>query len=99
MNNLHYPSNKNFGITFFFVFLTLSIFFLFKSTLFFAIFFTLSLIFLILGLKNSLFLSSLNKLWFKFGLFLGKIVSPVVIGVIFFFSHYSYRLFNEKSFL
>jgi hypothetical protein len=29
-------------------------------------------------------LTPLNKLWFKFGIFLGKIVSPVVMGVIFF---------------
>jgi hypothetical protein len=26
----------------------------------------------------------LNKLWHKFGIFLGSIVSPVVMGVIFF---------------
>ena len=34
---------------------------------------------------NSKILTPLNKLWFKFGLFLGKIVSPIVMGVIFFF--------------
>ena len=25
-----------------------------------------------------------NKLWFKFGLLLGKIISPIVLGLIFF---------------
>ena len=30
-------------------------------------------------------MSPLNKLWFKFGLFLGKIISPVIMGIIFFF--------------
>ncbi len=84
MNNLKVPSNKNFGITFFFVFLILSIIFFFKSSLFVIIFFSISLLFLILGLKNSLILSPLNKLWFKFGLLLGKIVSPIIIGIIFF---------------
>ena len=44
----------------------------------------ISLIFLILGLINSKFLTPLNKLWFKFGLFLGKIVSPLIMGIIFF---------------
>jgi len=29
-------------------------------------------------------LSPLNLLWFKFGILLGKIVSPVVMGIIFF---------------
>ena len=43
-----------------------------------------SLIFLILGLTNSIILTPLNRLWFKFGIFLGKIVSPPVMGLIFF---------------
>ena len=34
---------------------------------------------------NSRLLTPLNILWFKFGIFLGKIVSPIVMGVIFFF--------------
>ena len=33
---------------------------------------------------NSKILSPLNLLWFKFGLLLGKIVSPIVMGIIFF---------------
>jgi len=37
-----------------------------------------------LGLLNSKILSPLNKLWFKFGILLGKIVSPLVMGIIFF---------------
>ena len=44
----------------------------------------LSLIFLILGLINSKLLTPLNILWFKFGILLGKIVSPLVMGIIFF---------------
>ena len=40
--------------------------------------------FLILGIINSKILSPLNKLWFKFGIFLGRIVSPLVMGIIFF---------------
>ena len=37
-----------------------------------------------LGLLNSKILSPLNKLWFKFGFFLGKIISPLIMGIIFF---------------
>ena len=33
---------------------------------------------------NSKFLSPLNKLWSKFGILLGMIVSPVVMGIVFF---------------
>ena len=40
--------------------------------------------FLILGLINSKILTPLNKLWFKFGILLGKIVSPLIMGIIFF---------------
>ena len=44
----------------------------------------ISLIFLILGLLNSKILTPINKLWVKFGELLGKIISPIVMGVIFF---------------
>ena len=44
----------------------------------------LSLIFLILGVLNSVILSPLNKLWFKFGLILGRAISPIIMGIIFF---------------
>ena len=37
-----------------------------------------------LGLLNSSILSPLNKIWFKFGILLGSIVSPVVMSIIFF---------------
>ena len=44
----------------------------------------ISLIFLILGLINSKFLSPLNKAWFKFGLILGSVIAPIVMGIVFF---------------
>ena len=44
----------------------------------------ISSIFLILGLVNSKLLSPLNNLWFRFGIFLGKIISPIIMGIIFF---------------
>jgi len=40
---------------------------------------------LFLGILNSKILTPLNKIWFKFGLFLGRIVSPIVLSIIFFF--------------
>ena len=44
----------------------------------------MNILFLILGLLNSKILTPLNKVWFKFGILLGKIVSPIVMGIIFF---------------
>ena len=37
-----------------------------------------------MGLINSKVLTPLNKLWFKFGLLLGKVISAIIMGIIFF---------------
>ena len=84
MDNIKIPTNKNFGITFFFVFLILSLIFFFKNILISFFFLLISFIFLILGIKNSKILNPFNILWFKFGLILGKVVSPIIIGIIYF---------------
>ena len=44
----------------------------------------ISLVFLILGILNSNLLKPFNIIWFKFGIFLGSIVSPLVMGLVFF---------------
>tara|TARA_B100000989_G_scaffold293747_1_gene271610 strand:+ start:551 stop:940 length:390 start_codon:yes stop_codon:yes gene_type:complete len=78
-------SNKSFGIVFFLVFLLIAIYPLINYEGLRIWSFIISIIFLFLGLINSKFLTPFNKLWFKFGLLLGRIVSPVIIGIIFFF--------------
>ena len=77
-------SNKSFGIVFsiFFLFISIYLFLNEYPTYYWSLF--VSFIFLLLGLMNSKILSPLNLLWFKFGLLLGKIVSPFVMGIIFF---------------
>ena len=77
-------SNKSFGVVFFLVFLLISIYPLINDGNIRIWSFVISIIFLILGISNSKILSPLNKIWFKFGLLLGKIISPVVMGIIFF---------------
>ena len=79
------PSNSSFGLVFFVVFLIVTLYPLINSSEIRIWSLIISLIFLILGLINSQILTSLNKLWFKFGIFLGKIISPLVMGIIFFF--------------
>ena len=84
MDNVKISSNRSFGIVFFVVFLLIALYPLTNNEeirIWSAI---ISLIFLVLGLLNSKILSPLNKLWFKFGILLGKIVSPLVMGIIFF---------------
>ena len=85
MDKIKIGSNRSFGIVFFIVFLIIAIYpFLNQGELrLWSL--IISITFLILGLLNSKLLSPLNKIWFKFGIFLGKIVSPLVMGLIFFF--------------
>ena len=85
MDDIKIGSNKSFGIVFFLVFFLISVYPLTNNQAIHYWSLIISLIFLILGLLNSVLLSPLNKLWFKFGLFLGKIISPLVMGLIFFF--------------
>ncbi len=77
-------SNRSFGIVFFIVFLLISIYPLINQSEIRLWSLIISLIFLVLGIANSKFLTPLNKLWFRFGLFLGKIISPIIMGIIFF---------------
>ena len=84
MNDVKIGSNRSFGIVFFVVFLLIGLYPLINADSVRIWSVIISLIFLILGLMNSKILNPLNKLWFKFGILLGKIVSPLVMGIIFF---------------
>ena len=85
MSNLpKLPSNKNFGIVFFIVFLIISFYPLIFNGEITKWSLSISIIFLILGLLNSKILSPFNRLWFKFGIFLGRIISPIIMALIFF---------------
>jgi len=84
MSDIKIGSNRSFGIVFFIVFLIISIYPIFNEGSIRPWSLLIAVIFLILGLLNSKFLTPLNKAWFKFGLILGKFISPIVMGVIFF---------------
>jgi hypothetical protein len=77
-------SNRNFGFTFFIVFLIVGLWPLTYENPIRIWSVIISLIFLILGLMKSKLLTPLNILWFKFGMILGAIVAPVVMGIVFF---------------
>ena len=78
------PTNRNFGIVFFFIFLIISVYPLLNENeiRYWSLF--ISLIFLLLGLINSRLLTPLNKAWVKFGLMMGIIVNPIIMSIIFF---------------
>jgi len=84
MHDIKIGSNRSFGIIFFIVFLLIAIYPLINSQGLRVWSLIIAIIFLFLGLINSKVLTPLNKLWFKFGILLGRIVSPVIMGVIFF---------------
>ena len=78
-------SNRSFGIVFFIFFLIIALWPLLNNHEIRLWSLIISLIFLILGILNSKLLSPLNKLWMRFGLLLGRIVSPIIMGIIYFF--------------
>ena len=77
-------SNKSFGIVFFIVFFVIGLYPLLDDNNIRIWSLVISFIFLFLGIINSKLLSPLNRIWFKFGILLGKIFSPFIMGVIFF---------------
>ena len=77
-------SNRNFGLVFFIVFLILGFWPIINGGEIRIWLVVISLIFLVLGMMKSKLLTPLNKLWFKFGMILGAIVAPVVMGAVFF---------------
>ena len=84
MDDIKIGSNRSFGIVFFVVFLIIATYPLINGDELRLWSLIISIIFLFLGLINSKILNPFNKLWFKFGIFLGKIISPLVMGIIFF---------------
>jgi hypothetical protein len=84
MDDIKIGSNRSFGIVFFVVFLIIATYPTINDDELRLWSLIISIIFLFLGLVNSKILNPLNKLWFKFGIFLGKIISPLVMAIIFF---------------
>tara|TARA_S200000501_G_C20240604_1_gene489856 strand:+ start:116 stop:499 length:384 start_codon:yes stop_codon:yes gene_type:complete len=84
MDEIKISSNRSFGIVFFIVFFLIATYPLINDGNVRIWSLIISIVFLILGLLNSKILFPLNKIWFKFGILLGTIISPLVMGLIFF---------------
>lgn len=83
--NIKLPTNRNFGIVFFLIFLIIALWPLFNGETIRYWSLIVSFIFFVLGLINSKLLTPLNKIWFKFGILIGNIIAPIIMGIIFFF--------------
>ena len=96
------PSNRSFGIVFFVVFVIVSFYPLLNNHNIRVWSLLVSFIFLFLGMINSILLIPLNSLWFKLGLFLGKYISPIVMGMVYFaivFPTFLLLKFFKKNYL
>ncbi|MDA9674548.1 SxtJ family membrane protein [Alphaproteobacteria bacterium] len=84
-SNIKLPSNRKFGLFFTFVFAVVASYFYYSANVGWAhVFIGAASIFLLVTLIKSDALLPLNKLWMRFGLLLGMIVSPIILGIIFF---------------
>ena len=84
-SEIELPSNRKFGFFFTFVFVVAAAYFYYSDNVTWAnVFSAVALVFMLVTLTKSDALLPLNKLWMRFGLLLGMIVSPIVLGVIFF---------------
>ena len=85
MDDIKISSNRSFGIVFFFIFLLISVYPLLYNENIRIWSLIISIIFLFLGIINSRILTPFNHIWFKFGLVLGRFISPLIMGLVFFF--------------
>ena len=84
-SEIELPSNRKIGFFFTFVFVVAAAYFYYSTNVTWAyVFIGAALAFLLVTLIKSDAILPLNKLWMRFGLLLGMIVSPIILGVIFF---------------
>lgn len=76
--------NRRFGLLFSIIFLFLAYYFNNKNEYLFILFTTILILFLTLSIFKPSLLNAPSNYWLKFGLILGKIISPIILGIIFF---------------
>ncbi len=85
LHEVKLPSNRKFGIFFTVIFCAISTYLYLKDIkLLLYLLFPLTIILFFITIIKAELLMPFNKLWLKFGLMLSKIVSPIVLGMIFF---------------
>ena len=84
-SDIEIPSNSKFGFFITLVFSAIAAYFFIAKTITWVyVFIVVALLFLVITLVNDKLLLPLNKLWMRFGLLVGMIISPILLGIIFF---------------
>jgi hypothetical protein len=84
-SKIELPSNKKFGYFFAAIFIIIAAYFYInKSINLTYIFVSIAIFFFLAAILKDEILLPLNKLWMRFGFLLGIIISPIVLGLIFF---------------
>ena len=79
------PSNRRFGVFFTAIFAGVGVWLLSRGSSYSAcLCLGLSVVFLVVAMLKESWLLELNRLWMRFGLLVGMMVSPVVLGAFFF---------------
>jgi len=85
LSNIELPPNRKFGLFFTAIFIVIGAYlFSVGLTGYSYLLFSVAVLFLLITLVNADLLLPLNKVWMMLGLLLGMIVSPIVLGIIFF---------------
>ena len=83
-DKINTSSNRSFGLVFFIFFFIIGVYPLINDQEVRVWSLIISVFFLLLGSINSRILTPINNLWFKFGVILGKFISPIIMIIIFF---------------
>ncbi len=77
--------NKHFGLLISFFLFILALYLIFKNQIIASFFLViLGSAFLVISIVAPKFLSGITKLWLQFGDVLGRIISPITLGLIFY---------------
>ena len=84
-NTIELPSNRSFGMLFFVIFLAASGYLWYLDSINFSLaLFTISIAIFLSTLLRPVILTPLNRAWFKLGLGLSAVTSPIIMGIIYF---------------
>ena len=90
-------SNKSFGLVFFVFFLIVSLYPLFNNDQIRIWSLIVSLMFLLVSLIYAKVLTPLNIIWTKLGFLMGILITPIVMGTVFFYGSNS-NINNNENF-
>ena len=77
--------SKHFGLLLSVIFFILAVYLIFKKSIFLGIFLLiLSGTFFLVSIAIPRYFNRITKLWLRFGDILGRVVSPITLGLIFF---------------